>query len=261
MSMVNAGSDVVQRILLMLQVPLVIILTLIVVRILLKRVLDTLSIKRVLSIEAKEAIIRVLDIFIVITAFLMFLSQFVEVYSVLIAIGVIGLTIAIILFDRIRGFVIYIRLQADRRILNKPYMIILPGFSKSIYGRVISITSTYCTVEDVFGDRYIVPNTLIYNAILKPYTPYLTFRLKVKLPEGDSVEQILEVVKNIRSDIFRVDERKCVIDKISKNYIELKIVVHPLSATIRPIDIQNFVVEQLRHFKDYITEIELLDVY
>ncbi|MEM4481711.1 MAG: mechanosensitive ion channel family protein [Desulfurococcaceae archaeon] len=259
--MISEARDIVQGVLWKLQVPFIIILTLIAVRVLLKRVLDTLNTKKILSFEAKETIIRVLDIFIIIIAFLMLLSQFIEVYSVLIAVGVLGLSIAVILFDRIKGFIVYLRLQADRRVLNKPYMIILPGFGKSIYGRVTNISSTYCTIEDIFGDRYMVPNTLIYNAVLKPYTPYLVFRLRVKLSSEEDKKQVLELIKNLRSDVFRVDERKCIVDRISKDEVDLKIALHPLSTTIRSADIQNFIAEQLERFKEYEVEIELIEIY
>ncbi|MEM1515868.1 MAG: hypothetical protein QXH24_07495, partial [Candidatus Bathyarchaeia archaeon] len=181
--MVDESVNVIQEILKRLEIPFIAIVTLVVVRFILKRLLETLVSRRVLSLEAKDTIIRVLDIFVIISALFVLLAQFVEVYPALIAVGILSLVLSIVLFDRIRGFIEYIRLRADGRILNKPYMFILNGLEKPIYGRVTNITSTHCIIEDLNGDEYIIPNIIMHNAILKPHIPCLVFELRVKLKE------------------------------------------------------------------------------
>lgn len=258
--MINEGINVVQEILKKLEIPFIAIITLVVIRFILRRLLNTLVAKRVLSLEAKDTIIRVLDIFIIVSALFVVLAQFVEVYPALIAVGILSLVLSLILFDRIRDFIEYVRLRADGRLLNKPYMFILNGLEKPIYGRVTNVTSTYCIIEDLNGDEYMVPNILMHNAILKPHVPCLIFELRVKLKERKDIEKIAELVRNIKSDVFKVEERKCMINKVKALEVDLKIAAHPIMATLRPIDIHNFILELLEHFKEYDTEVEFAGI-
>ncbi|MEM1514900.1 MAG: hypothetical protein QXH24_02475, partial [Candidatus Bathyarchaeia archaeon] len=73
--------------------------------------------------------------------------------------------------------------------------------------------------------------------------------------------KIVDLIRNIRSEVFKVDERKCMINKVKALGVDLKIIAHPMVATVRPIDIHNFMLEILEYFKEYDVEVEFAGVF
>jgi hypothetical protein len=253
--------SLVQEVLTRIEAPVVIITTLIIVRVLFKRFLDALTARGTISTAGKETVLRLLDASIIVISFLTIMGQFIEVHTALVALGILGLVMTMLLIDKLREFTAYLSLRMERKMLDKTYEIRLPGYSKPLYGRVTDILSSHCIVEDAFGEKYMVPNTLMHNAVLKPHTTTLVFDVHVRITDKEDAPRMISLFKNLNSEVFRIDEKRTCVRYVGPPGLVARIIAHPISSTIRQADINHFMAEVLEKLKSYSVEIRLAGVY
>ncbi|MCC5990147.1 MAG: hypothetical protein LM558_01370 [Thermosphaera sp.] len=256
-----AESDLIQDILSKIEAPIIVILTLIIIRVFFKKLLDSLALRGTISVTGKETVVRIFDISIIVISFLILIAQFIEVHMALIAIAALTLILVFMLIDKIRGFIAYLSLQMDKKIMGKYFEIILPGFKKPIYGRVVKISSTHCEVEDALGEKYLVPNTVMYNAVLKPHTVTLVFDIRLKLTGEGDLRAVIDLFKNFKPEVFRIDDKRSIIRHVGPSTFTIRIVAHPTTPSIRHIEIIDFMSELIGRFKEYNPEVRFVRVY
>lgn len=256
-----AEANIVQEVLAKLEVPIIIIATLLIFRVLLKKFLDSLSSRGSISSIAKESVLRILDISIIVISFLTLIGQFIEVHLAIIALGALSVLLVLMLVDRIRGFIAYLALQMDRKMLGRHYMILVNGLGKPIYGKVTNISTSHCVVEDIFGERYIIPNTLMYNAILKPHAVSLVFDVRVRLTGKEDLSRLISLFRDLKSEVFRIDDKRSIIRYVGPRGFIVRIIVHPISSTIRQSDINDFIAEILEKFREYEIEVKFVEMH
>ncbi|OYT37824.1 MAG: hypothetical protein B6U89_06765, partial [Desulfurococcales archaeon ex4484_58] len=167
-------------------------------------------------------------------------------------------------YYELREFLAYINLQLLRHLRGKTFEIYLPSHSKPIYGRIINIDLLNSTIEDIYGRRIYVSNSLLLNSILREHIP--SIQLKITLNDiGDKVQDVLSNIlssfKEIDTGIFRIDDRKVSIERVSSNQISFKLVINPTSTPIRVSDLLSFtntLNNLLSKYKPVIEVIELV---
>ncbi len=256
-----AEPSLIQDLLSKLEVPIIIVLTLVIVRVLFKKLLDSLAMRGTISVTGKETVLRILDISIIVISFLVLVAQFIEVHTALIAIAGLALVLVFMLIDKIRGFIAYLSLQMDKKIMGKYFEIVLPGFKEPVYGRVAKISSSYCEIEDVFGEKYLIPNTVMYNAVLKPLTPTVVFDIRLKITGEEDLRKLIELFKSFKPEVFRIDDRRTIIRHVGPSRFTIRIVAHPTGPSIRHIEIIDFMSELIGRFKEYDPEVRFVKVY
>ncbi|WP_448578174.1 hypothetical protein [Thermosphaera sp.] len=256
-----ADPNLIQDLLSKIEVPVIIVLTLVIVRVLFKKLLDSLAMRGTISVIGKETVLRILDISIIVISFLVLVAQFIEVHMALIAIAGLALVLVFMLIDKIRGFIAYLSLQMDKKIMGKYYEIILPGFKEPIHGRVVRISSSHCEVEDALGEKYLIPNTLMYNAVLKSHTLTLVFDISLKLKGEGDLRRVIDLFKDFKPEVFRIDDKRSIIQHVGPSKFTIRIVAHPTGPSIRHVEIVDFMSELIGRFKEYDPEVLFVKAY
>ena len=224
-----------------LEAPLVAIATLLVIRLVAKRVLSSLAERGVVSPGAREGLLRVLDAAVILAAFLVVAAQFVELHVVAVALGVVGLLLLVVLAERVRGFMAYLEIRMDREIGGEPFEILLEGFEKPLRGRIKSVSASYSVIEDVYGRAYLVPTPMLRRAVLRPRPYSVELVVRIKHSGGLDVGEVAKLLAGLEAGALRIDEKRVVVESASPTEVVIRVEAHPLSMPIRPSDASSLV--------------------
>ncbi len=241
---------------------IILLIVLVVLRYFINRLMLTLYRKGYIGIGTKITIMRIMDsIFILVFALFIIQSYIPSIvtYAVIIIFAVL---VTILFFYEIREFTAYISLQLLKYIRARYLEIKLPGHAKPIYGRIVSMDPFSSTIEDVFGNKTYIANSLLLSAAISEVSPFIHLRIRVRReaekPLHNVLHEVLNVFKQSGVAVFRVNEEQVKLEKISANEIVLCLRLIPVTSPIRISD----VVKLIRHIedklKDYNVVIELL---
>ncbi|MCD6301201.1 MAG: hypothetical protein J7L82_03925 [Staphylothermus sp.] len=235
-----ATSFSIENLLYSLRSAIIIVLLVILIRFIIGRLLTVLFDRGIITLGTRSTIMRFVDVVAVLVVITAFLQSLVAPPVVLYTLAIFTLLSSVLFFYEIREFIAYINLQLIRHIRGRNYEILLPNHNKPIYGRIVSVELMNTIIEDVYGRRIYVANSLLVNAIIKEYVPVIQLRIKLSHAEGDPIRVIEDVADSLRKvdiGVFRLDEKKLIIDKIGRGEVIARINAYPLAIPIRLTDL------------------------
>ncbi len=260
--MINFTANSVEAILFDMRYFFLAVLTIILIRILVSRFLNTLMNRGVITVGTKALIIRFIDVTLVFFILIALLQLLMPQSTVIIATASFLISMLILFYYEVREFIAYINLQLLRHIRGKSYEIMLPNHNKPIYGRILSVDPMTTVIEDIYGKKIYVANSLIVNSIMKEYVPSIQLRLRLSHAEGDPikvVQDVIESLKGIELGIFRIDEKKFIIDRIGGGEVVARINAYPLSIPVRLADLVRLADSLTKSLAKYNPVIEFIE--
>ncbi|RLG84582.1 MAG: hypothetical protein DRO40_00900 [Thermoprotei archaeon] len=231
-------------------------------RILIVRLINSLFERGVFSVGTRVILIRIIDTAVIMIILATILHQLAATYATYIVIAVFAAMVLVLFFYEIKEFTAYISLQLIKHIKGRNLEIYLPGHTKPIYGKVISIDPLFSTIEDIFGNKIHVVNSLLVNAIVKEHTPSIILRLTLRPTANtklyDLIKRVHTVFDESRIPVFRIHENQIEISKIQGNVIVLNLNVTPISMPIRVSDMIRLINHLMVALKEYDPEIEIV---
>ncbi len=256
------GFTSVEQLLFSLQTAIIITLLVILLRIVLVRFLAALMSRGRISAATKATLSRLIDIVAVFTVITAFLEVFVSIQILVITIAVFILISFLLFYYELREFVAYINLQLLRHLHGRNYEIKLPHHDTPVYGRIVAIEPLTSIIEDIYGRRIYVSNSMLVNSIVKEYIPSVKLRVRLTSRQGDPSSVIRDVTESIKSmdlGVFRIDEKKIVIEKIGGRELVARMNVYPMSLPIRLTDLVKLAEKINRTLHEYEPIIEFID--
>jgi len=227
-----------------LQPTIIVILLIVLLRFILSRVLSSLTERGSITVTTRATIMKAVDVVVFFTVIIALLQSVAAPYEVLIAIVLIIVIGLFIFYYELREFLAYINLQLLRHLRGRTFEIYFPYHSKPVYGRIVNIELLSATIEDIYGRKIYVSNSLLMNAVLKDHIPSITLKITLKnIGENPTalLNNVIGVIRDIESKIFRVDERRISIENMGLNSVVFKLTVYPFTTPIRISDLANFI--------------------
>ncbi len=246
-----------------LQPALIIIVLVLLLRFILNRILLSLAERGTLTLTTKATIMRFIDVIVFFIIVVVTLQVVIAPYQVLIAVSILVILGLFLFFYELREFMAYINLQLLRHLRGKTFEILLPQHSKPIYGRIIKIDLLSSTIEDIYGRRIHVSNTLLMNAILREHIPSIMLRITLRnIGENvtNTLNSLIDNMKEVDIKLFRIDERKISIEKMSGDELVFKLIVYPTVTPVRVSDIVNLINRLTNIMRTYNPVIEVLEL-
>ncbi len=227
-----------------LQPAIIVVLMVLLLRFILNRIFTSLAERGTLTISTKATIMRFVDIavfFIIIVAVLQIL---VAPYQVLLAVSILVLLASFLFFYELCEFLAYINLQLLRHLRGRTFEIYLPNHSKPIYGRIVNIDLLSSTIEDIYGRKIHVSNSLLMNSVLREHIPSIMLKITLRNVSEDPSNLLLNLMNSLReldAKVFRIDEKKLALEKVGSDSLTFKLIVYPTATPVRIGDIVNLV--------------------
>ncbi|MEM4020732.1 MAG: hypothetical protein QXS23_02555 [Desulfurococcaceae archaeon] len=232
-------------------------LALVLIRILAKRLLDTLLSKGTISASIRDIVVKIIDISIVVilisSAILIFLPQYWGIIGLLSVLAIIMLAL---LYIPLKSYLLGLAIQLDIKVRGKFHEIILPGYRKVLHGKVARTTSQHVVIQDVFGNEYMVRNEVFCNSILTTSSPHIELRLKIKYTCNDLcmniINTVLDILERFRHPLIKT-EKKIMVKKYTDSSVVMALKIFPINVPVRIVDIVDVVenlMQALREFKD-----------
>jgi hypothetical protein len=262
--MVTLGSTSVENILFQLETPILITLLLIITRIILVRFLGALMSRGRISAPTKATLSRLIDLIVVFTTIVVFLEVVVSMEVLVLTVAVIIIIIFLLFYYELREFLAYINLQLQRHLHGRSYEFLLPNHPQPVYGRIISIEPLSSIIEDIYGRRIFVSNTLLVNGIIREYIPAVELRLTLHHRASSPEEVISDIASSIRElklGIFRIDDKKIFVEKYGAQEAIVRIRAHPTSLPIRISDLAKIVESINKSLEKYDPIIEFTRIF
>lgn len=202
----------------------------------------------------KSAFMKLLDLILFFTAIVVALQTFFAPYQVFVALSVLVALIAITFFYELREFNAYINLQLTRRLRGRIFEIHLPNHNQPIYGKISSIDLFESTIEDIYGRKIHVPNSLLAKAVLREHVHSIVLRIALRSSVSKPLERLHEIVSAIKKmdfEVFRLDEVKVMVDEMSDDSVSLKVVVNPTVVPIRATDVAELINKVRSQLSEY----------
>ncbi len=205
------------------------------------------------------------------------------VIAVMILIGVVGIVTAslvpyvvvfviailslLLFYNEVREFSAYINIQLMRLKRNPWVEVYLPGIDKPITCRILDISPFNTVLEDVFGNKIYVPNTVLSNSVYRARQPHVVVRLGLSVIHGlastgdfDCNKIVSKVNDVAREMLFRVDAENTLLKMIDPHRVEIVVSLVPAKLPIRASDITRLTTKLSETLKDYKPEIEIVRI-
>ncbi|MEM0025486.1 MAG: hypothetical protein QXV93_01310 [Zestosphaera sp.] len=205
------------------------------------------------------------------------------VIAVMILIGVVGIVTAslvpyvvvfviailslLLFYNEVREFSAYINIQLMRLKRNPWVEVYLPGIDKPLTCRILDISPFNTTLEDVFGNKIYVPNTVLSNSVYRARQPHVVMRLGLSVIHGLAstgdfdCSKIVNKVSDVARDmLFRVEAENTLLRMVDPQRVEIMVSLVPAKLPIRASDITRLTTKLSEALKDYKPEIEIVRI-
>ncbi|MET1159841.1 MAG: hypothetical protein ABWW65_02660 [Thermoprotei archaeon] len=254
--------DTFETIIEMLQPTLITIFAVLLFRFILGRILYSLAERGTITIAIRATIIKAIDVVVFFIIVVSVLRLIATPYEVAIAVTLIAVFGFFIFYYELREFLAYVNLQLLRHLRGKTFEIYFPHHSRPVFGRIVNIELLNTTIEDVYGKKVYVSNSLLLNAVLKDYLPSITLRIRLEgFNESPSVvlENAIKAIKELESKIFRIDERRVSIESMGLNKIVFRLTLYPPTTPVRISDLVDFIRKINETLNKYNPIIEIIE--
>ncbi len=215
--------------------------TIVIIRYLLGKFVASLVLRGNISAGIKATLVRIIDLALL-SAFLIISVNIVTAsltpYAILAILGAIVITL---FFYEVKQFAAYITLQMFRHVKGRNAEVFLRGYSEPIKGRVVELTPLTTVMEDLFGNKVYIPNTLFIESAIKEHNPSINLRIILNLVKGEEVGELFNKVKaafkNVDLGPFRFNESHVIIKSLDTESLVIDVRLSALALPIRNPDI------------------------
>ncbi len=221
----------------------------------------------VISAGTKGLVIRILDIAIAVTILIGVVGILTASLVPYVVVFVVGILALLLFYNEVREFSAYINIQLMRLRRNPWVEVYLPGIDRPLTCRILEISPFNTILEDVFGNKIYVPNTVLSNSVYKARQPNVVLRIVLNVFDGminvgsfnysDITAKISEVARDV---LFRVESEGALLKVMNSRRTEVIINLVPAKLPIRTADISRLVTRLSDELKDYKPEIEVLRI-
>jgi len=232
------------------------------IRFIINYIISSLVERGKITYVTKTVFMRIIDLVLLLTSISIVLHTFFAPYQLFIALFVIVIVLTILFYYELREFIAYVNLQLMRRVSGRLFEIHLPNQNKPVCGKIVTVNPLETVVEDLYGRRIHISNYLLVNSIFKDYVYSIV--LKITLRGSDlnfltSFEEIIKQIKEVKVNVFRIEERKISIEEISSDKCVFKIVATPIVTPIRTSDLMELIKQLTNKFMKYNPVIEIVE--
>lgn len=237
--MINLEVDIV--LLNQLEVIILLIIIVVVIRYILSRFLSSLTQRGSISLSTRALLTRLIDLTLL-SAFLIITVNIVTAsltpYAVVVVLGFIVLTF---FFYEVKQFAAYITLQIFRHVKGRNAEIYIRTTSEPIKGRIVEISPLTSVIEDFFGNKIYVPNTVLMDSVIKELNPSITIRLVLSIGKNENVNEVFNEVRRIFKEVdlgpFRFNDSYMIIKSLNSKFLVVDIRLSSIALPIRNTDI------------------------
>lgn len=226
-----------------------------------------ISRRGVISAGTKALVTRVMDIAIVVMILIGVVGTLTASLVPYVVVFVIAVLSLLLFYNEVREFSAYINIQLMRLRRNPWVEIFLPGIDKPITCRIIDISPFNTTLEDVFGNKIYVPNTVLSNSVYRARQPHVVLRIGLSLIHGIAstgnfdCNRVVGVVGEIAGGmLFRIETEGTILRVIDPQRAEITVNLVPAKLPIRATDITRLITRLSQELKDYRPEIEIVRI-
>ncbi len=263
-NLINISPSSIERILYDFAPAIILLIAIIVLRYFISRLLSTLYQRGYIGVGTKITIMRIMDSVFILVFSLFIIQSYVPSIVTYAIIAIFALLIAILFFYEIREFTAYITLQLVRYIRGRYLEIHLPGHHKPIYGRIVSMDPFSSTIEDIFGNRTYIANSLLLYSAIRETSPFIPLRLRIKrnpaIELREIIERLINVMKSGGVAVFRIQENQIEIERIDQSEITIALRIIPASLPVRINDLIKLMKHIENEFRDCNPVIELITI-
>lgn len=221
----------------------------------------------VISSGTRILITRIVDIVVVVMILIGVVGIVTASLVPYVVVFVIALLSLLLFFNEVKEFSAYINIQLMRLRRNPWVEVYLPGIDKPLTCRILDISPFNTTLEDVFGNKIYVPNTVLSNSVYRARQPHVVVRLELSVIHGlastgdfECSKVISEVSEIARDLLFRVETESTLLRMISSQKAEIVVSLVPAKLPIRASDITRLTTRLSEALKDYKPEIEIVRI-
>ncbi|MEM1983103.1 MAG: hypothetical protein QW267_04360 [Sulfolobales archaeon] len=214
-----------------------------IIRYLLGKFISSLVQRGSISAGTKVTLIRMIDLGLL-SAFLIISVNIVTASLTPYAIvAILGLLVMTFFFYEVKQFAAYITLQMFKHVKGRNAEIFLQGYSEPIKGRVVDLTPLTSVIEDIFGNKIYIPNTLLIESAIKEHNPSINIRIVLSIAgaEGEDVGEIFNKIKaafkNIDLGPFRFNESHIIIKSLDAESLVIDVRLTAIALPIRSPDV------------------------
>lgn len=208
--------------------------------------------------------VRIIDIAIIVTILIGIVGILTASLVPYVVVFVIAILSLLLFYNEVKEFSAYINIQLMRPRRNPWVEIYLPGIDKPITCRILEIAPFNTTLEDVFGNKMYVPNTVLSNSVYRARQPHVVLRTGLSLIHGMAsagdfdFSRITAIINEVARDVlFRVEAESMLLRVIDPVRVEMVISLIPAKLPIRTTDITRLILKLSEALKDYKPEMEI----
>ncbi len=235
---------------------LLLVVVIVIIRYMLSKFITSLVQRGSISVSTKVTLIRMVDLGLL-SAFLIISVNIITAsltpYAI---IAILGLIVLTLFFYEVKQFAAYITLQMFKHVKGRNAEIFIQGYSEPIKGRVVDLTPLTSVIEDLFGNKIYVPNTLLIESAIKEHNPSINIRIMLKLREGEDVMELFSNVKSAFKKVdlgsFRFNESYITIKSLDVDTLTIDVRLSTIALPIRNPDILrilNQLSKTLQHYR------------
>jgi len=215
--------------------------TVVVIRYILGRFLSSLVQRSSISLSTKTLLTRLIDLTLF-SAFLIISINIVTAsltpYAVVV---ILGFTVLTFFFYDVKQFAAYITLQMFKHVKGRNAEIYVRTASEPIKGRIVEISPLTSVIEDFFGNKIYIPNTVLMESIIKELNPSINIRLVLSIGRDEDVNEIFNNVRKVFKEIdlgpFRFNDSHMIIKSLNSKFLVVDIRLSSIALPIRNADI------------------------
>lgn len=222
-----------------------VLLVALVIRLVVVRFISSLVNRGTISISIKAILVRIIDL-ILISAVLIVIVNIVTAsltpYAIVVVFGLVALAF---FYQEIKQFTAFIALQMFKHVKGRYVEVYIPGFQSPISGRVVELAPLTSVIEDLFGNKIYIPNTLLTSSAIKEYNPSIIIRLVLHINSDTDMDNVFNDVKSAFKNVdlgpFRFNESYLIIrsldSKVDSKSLTIDVRLSALSLPLRNPDL------------------------
>ncbi|MEM4475947.1 MAG: hypothetical protein QXS73_01345 [Desulfurococcaceae archaeon] len=220
---------------------ILILLALLVLRLLVNRFISAMHERRILSLSVKYILSKVVDYIIILVYLSCLLYTYLPTIPVIYVIGFVTATFILMFFYDVREFLAYFYIIASKYPRGRPVVISLPRYGYRVFGRVNEVHMHGAEIEDFYGNKIYIPNTLLAGSITIETPVLVSLRVKTLFTDRSRIsDEISSLIDRLSKEIsqkipFSLDKESSYVEKIDVDKGEAMLILRfkPLSLPIK----------------------------
>ncbi len=227
--------------------------------------ITTLMRRGLISVGTKMIMSRIIDIIVIVTVSLILIHIVTASLAPYVIMTVLGLLVLVMFYYEIREFTAFITIQMQRYARGTWIEVYLPGHATPVTGRLVDVQPFNSILEDVYGNKIYMANSVLVNSLIKEYNPSVILQLTVNTstPTGEQLRlsAVFDAIReSVENSPFRFDETYTPIKSMSMGKVSILIRLVPLTTPVRASDLYKIMNQITMNLKEFDPMIEVLTV-